>query len=490
MARRNPISETRYPSLVKFLFRSYAGIVKRRAEAARLRGRAAQFGWEWRVIMSEEPFKNVKSLEDILGVDIDLFLLAMYACRPYVDEYYGGYHPSEQDPDDEFYVSCRGVESRADWQQYTDYVADEFGNEDISLAVARWFKPLYDKSLDYYRNERTFVQRTKEMILESIYMDRGSLMPPQGIKWAVLERNRMPRIASHLDLTPALEDDYTETYEMLEVQAMEFVKFILSESLYYYASDPTRSGKYVLWLAKLRQKNDDFTFPEDIMKVRDSLKLFEKFKHRMPQKQRDINYYKSFPQFYREFVKRFEFQMDAVENEQARSVLDKFYEDDYYVVYRVGKEEYNDKFNEEEFEAKRKALMHLSKPTNWCTKYPNEATKYMNQDDLYIFYLKLAPEGWQLGEDRSDSVMMPRPAYLLHTASGQFMDEEDTDLNFSRIPNVPFLRILKTPYGPAYRVSKSKKDWLDEDQLDLRRAMMRGEIPWEGDRAPFQEYDE
>ena len=297
------------------------------------------------------------------------------------------------------------------------------------------------------------------------------------------------------------------SYYAPEQLAMEFAKFILDQSLYFYAADPTRSGKYVLWLAKIQKKSirgqdwhaeSELNFPEDILKVRDSLKLFEARKHLLSGKKKDINYYKTFAQFYEEFVSKYQAELDEIDNERALSVLEEFYEDDDYIVYKVGMDGPDKKerlrlraqgaralrlphaWGPGEFDAKQKALMHISQPTNWCTRYPDQSRSYMNRDDLYIFYEKKNIKG--------ESPASTTPSYLLHTHSTQFMDVKNVRIPLSLTPNVPFLDIrvatARNTYGArprpiGYRVyDDDDPRRLSEDELDIRAARLAGEIPW------------
>lgn len=70
----------------------------------------------------------------------------------------------------------------------------------------------------------------------------------------------------------------------------------LSELLSYLSqADPSHSGKYVMWIAKLYFK-ETIQFPEDINKINQRLTQFDSIKGQLPPESRDINCFKTYGQ--------------------------------------------------------------------------------------------------------------------------------------------------------------------------------------------------
>lgn len=178
-------------------------------------------------------------------------------------------------------------------------------------------------------------------------------------------------------------------------------------------ADPTTEKKYLQWLLNQYIKvqsseREKELFFEDLYKMTEYLQLFDRLKNNFINT--DINQYKN----YRDFFK------NAVEVEKTLSgknisagvPLDDIIKSLYigevagYKVYKLPKGRTD----------LLRASRALSADTKWCTKNTDEFKKYISEDSLYIF---------TNGEDK----------YQFHSASNQFMDKYDIEVDFEPTEN-------------------------------------------------------
>ena len=164
--------------------------------------------------------------------------------------------------------------------------------------------------------------------------------------------------------------------------AILFVREILFAALFIYAADPSTSGKYSLWLAKVLPGNlgDGYFYNgEDVRAIRSNLETFEAIKGSLDKKDRDINSYKTYKSFYKKVFTL----KDKTKKDKAREELEVFYEDDRWKIYKVNRFE-----DEKKALKEHRALMTIAKDTGLCVQYPNNARDYMETGDLYPIYKK------------------------------------------------------------------------------------------------------
>ena len=100
-----------------------------------------------------------------------------------------------------------------------------------------------------------------------------------------------------------------------EVDVRKLLDFIIK-------TDPTQKSIYVNWIIN-RYLAGDFRYLEDIPKVTEPLAFYEKAKAKLPQEQRDINYFKSFSQLDGLIDSMKEKQIDTTSNREKERQLEK-----------------------------------------------------------------------------------------------------------------------------------------------------------------------
>jgi hypothetical protein len=133
-------------------------------------------------------------------------------------------------------------------------------------------------------------------------------------------------------------------------------------------ADPSHSGKYAMWIAKLYFK-ETIQFPEDIDKINQRLTQFESIKRLLPPQDRDINRFKTYGQLARTIdehtgvSKRESVRLLTTEGQEILFETDKF------VVIKVTTQE---------------AATALAKHTEWCIKDPAWGKGYLEWGPFYF----------------------------------------------------------------------------------------------------------
>ena len=218
-----------------------------------------------------------------------------------------------------------------------------------------------------------------------------------------------------------------------------------------------KAGKYVNWLIKNyltpvteRQPGDSGyerevkqvkeTFMEDLYKVTDDLKKFERFKNRLPQEQRDIN--KLTPNSLYDAVKDFDLTMVTTTKAERKTAevhpgAKLLYDGDTWRVVEI----------ENKGASGREAACFYggnNKETRWCTSAPGASwfDRYIKDGPLYVIYnpndTKIAPE-----------TGLPVERYQFHFPSGQFMDKDDRSVDLIKMLNGPMSE-LKQIFKPEF----------------------------------------
>lgn len=176
--------------------------------------------------------------------------------------------------------------------------------------------------------------------------------------------------------------------------------------------DPSPNGQFMPWMAKLIIQAPDTNRPEDLARVADDLKNWERFKSQMASK--DINAYKSFQSVYdavAPFLKPRKKTKDekAKEREEAKIAALK---NDIVTVYN-GAEGWI------RIPMSQAAACYLGQQTRWCTaaKNNNMFNSYNNRDRMFVVYDKAQKERYQL-----------------HIESGQFADASDKMIGMNAVP--------------------------------------------------------
>jgi len=206
------------------------------------------------------------------------------------------------------------------------------------------------------------------------------------------------------------------------------------------SADPTtnlnsnKMGGYSKWLLNLYKRKD--LKLEDLYKVNEYLKIYEKYKLKVSEK--DINKIKTIPDLYA-IIKPFEPGTEAVskndEIKKIKSEADKVYEDSEWLVVVPKTEE---------------AACFYGKGTRWCTaatKGDNRFDDYNERGKLYININKIDGRKYQF-----------------HFGDEQFMDENDRPVFFEDIePSVgleQFYNKNKLFFpGPTLEMAIDRRDY-------------------------------
>jgi len=215
--------------------------------------------------------------------------------------------------------------------------------------------------------------------------------------------------------------------------------------------------KYVQWLAN-RYANYEFKL-EDWSQVRSELKEFDKVKSRLAIK--DINQYKSLTSLYS--------ALDEFKDKDVRSNTQKS-KDERKALFDDGEAElfYKDSLITITVPKTANAACELGKGTRWCTsaRTHNAFHQYSRQGDLYIVDTK-------------------KEKFQLHFESGQFMDEEDVELDFPELfEKYPTMyKSLKKAFGKdKVKQFLTPKQVLEEDGYKgLVDVLKKQELKFDGD---------
>lgn len=218
-----------------------------------------------------------------------------------------------------------------------------------------------------------------------------------------------------------------------------------------------KAGSYVKWIIKNyltpkteRGPNDNGyerevkqakeTFLEDLYKITDDLKKFERFKGRLPKELRDIN--KITPDQLYDAVKDFDLSLATSTKAERKSAsvhpgAELVYDgDDWRVV----------KISDTGALGKEAACFYggYNKETRWCTSAPGLQwfDRYIKDGPLYVIFSpkdpKIAPE-----------TGLPVTRYQFHFQSNQFMDKDDRQQDLVGLLSGPMSE-LKTYFKPEF----------------------------------------
>jgi len=173
-----------------------------------------------------------------------------------------------------------------------------------------------------------------------------------------------------------LETNYTPQYELDE----ESIKDVSKEEIkarqkklnqlldWLAEADPTVSGKYAMWIAKLYKK-ELIQFPEDIEKIKGRLQEFGKVKHTLPTEQRDINRYKSYGELARILDEHSGVGVREAVRVATAEGQEVLFDHGAFTVIKVTTLE---------------AASKLSRYTEWCIKDPTWGIRYLEWGPLYF----------------------------------------------------------------------------------------------------------
>ncbi len=200
-----------------------------------------------------------------------------------------------------------------------------------------------------------------------------------------------------------------------------------------------KAGKYVNWIIKnfldlsgklesdpdspnfqreLKQRRD--LFLEDLYKVTDDLKKFERFKNRLPQEKRDINKMNT-DELY-DAVKDFDLTLATTTKSERKTAevhpgAKMVYDGENWRVIEI----------KDKGESGKEAACFYGgnqQETRWCTSAPglNWFDRYIKDGPLYVLY---NPKDTNV----SSKTGLPVERYQFHFPSNQFMDKDDRQID-------------------------------------------------------------
>jgi hypothetical protein len=218
-----------------------------------------------------------------------------------------------------------------------------------------------------------------------------------------------------------------------------------------------KAGKFVQWLIKNyltptteRQPGDNGydrevaqvkeTFMEDLYKVTDDLKKFERFKNRLPQDMRDIN--KLTPTTLYNAVKDFDLTLATTTKAERKAAnvhpgAKLLYQGPTWTIIEI---------NDKGAIGKEAACFYggHNKETRWCTSAPGLTyfDRYIKDGPLYVLYKTD-------DTDVSPETGLPKERYQFHFPSNQFMDKDDHQQDLIKLLNGPMSE-LKDFFKPEF----------------------------------------
>ena len=218
-----------------------------------------------------------------------------------------------------------------------------------------------------------------------------------------------------------------------------------------------KAGKFVQWLIKNyltptteRQPGDNGydrevaqvkeTFMEDLYKVTDDLKKFERFKNRLPQDMRDIN--KLTPSTLYNAVKDFDLTLATTTKAERKSApvhpgAKLLYQGPTWTIIEI---------KDKGAIGKEAACFYggHNKETRWCTSAPGLSyfDRYIKDGPLYVLYKTD-------DTDVSPETGLPKERYQFHFPTNQFMDKDDHQQDLIKLLNGPMSE-LKDFFKPEF----------------------------------------
>ena len=232
-----------------------------------------------------------------------------------------------------------------------------------------------------------------------------------------------------------LGDEKISKEDIAKVKVGDYTPWLIKN--YLRPKTETQFGEYG-YDREVAQMKDRFM--EDLYKVTDDLKKFNRFKSKLPLELRDINKL-SVDDLY-DAVKDFDLTMATTTRAERKSLpvhpgAESGFEGETWKVVKI--EDKGDKGREA-------ACFYGGNQveTRWCTSAPglNWFDRYIKDGPLYVVY--------NPNDDRiSPNTGLPTERYQFHFPSGQFMDKEDRSVNLVELLNGP-MEELKQYFKPEF----------------------------------------
>lgn len=226
-----------------------------------------------------------------------------------------------------------------------------------------------------------------------------------------------------------------ETGELSKIKAGSYVNWLIKQYLNTGSQLNPDHYKYKEDLASIRE-----LFMEDLYKVTDDLKKFERFKNRLPKDKRDINQY-DIDSLY-DAVEDFDLTLATTTKAERKSAevhpgAKLVFDGDEWRVIEIS----------DKGEKGREAACYYGgnqKETKWCTSAPglNFFDSYISKGPLYVIF---RPKDTEI----SPTTGLPVERYQFNFGSDQFMDKKNHQIDLPKMLNGE-MKELKEFFKPYF----------------------------------------
>jgi hypothetical protein len=289
-----------------------------------------------------------------------------------------------------------------------------------------------------------FTSILKQVIMEQSRFEilRDALTKPTTDKQGEKQRPKMS-IGEFLQIVQAdpttrlnnIDPETADSKELEKIKAGSYVQWIIKN---YLAPKTERAPGDSGYEKEVKQVKE--TFMEDLYKVSDDLKKFERFKGRLPKEMRDIN--KLTPDQLYDAVKDFDLTLATTTKAERKSApvhpgAEMMYDGKDWRVIKI----------EDKGVVGKEAACYYggnNKETRWCTSAPGASwfDRYIKDGPLYVIFnpndTKIAPE-----------TGLPVERYQFHFPSNQFMDKDDRNVDLIKMLNGQMAE-LKNLFKPEF----------------------------------------
>lgn len=279
----------------------------------------------------------------------------------------------------------------------------------------------------------------KEASRFEVLMDKFVLPKKGSDKKPLLKKSELLQLIA-ADPTTRLNDvnlgdEKISKEDMAKVKVGEYTPWLIKNYLRPKTETAFGDYGYEREVAQLKDR-----FMEDLYKVSDDLKKFNRFKGKLPVEKRDINKL-SVDELY-DAVKDFDLTLATTTKAERKSLpvhpgAEPGYEGETWKVVKI----------EDKGDKGREAACFYGgnqQETRWCTSAPGLSwfDRYIKDGPLYVVYnpndARIAP-----------STGLPVERYQFHFPSNQFMDKDDRSVNLVELLNGP-MEELKQYFKPEF----------------------------------------
>lgn len=289
-----------------------------------------------------------------------------------------------------------------------------------------------------------FTSILKQVIMEQSRFEilRDALTKPTTDKKREKQKPKMS-IGEFLQIVQAdpttrlnnVDPENADSKELAKIKAGGYVQWLIKNYLAPKTERSPGDSGYDREVKKVKE-----TFMEDLYKVTDDLKKFERFKGRLPKEMRDIN--KLTPDQLYDAVKDFDLTLATTTKSERKSApvhpgAKLLYDGQDWRVIEI---------ENKGATGKEAACFYggNNKETRWCTSAPGASwfDRYIKDGPLYVIFnpndTKIAPE-----------TGLPVERYQFHFPSNQFMDKDDRNVDLIKMLNGPMFE-LKSVFKPEF----------------------------------------